>query len=164
MATLLLGLAMQASHAGPPAQAPDLFDFWIGDWRCSWKNADGTSGQGRNRITRTLDGQALEEQFEEDASDPPPVLRGRSLSVLHTASGQWRQSWVDNQGGFFAFTASVDGERRIFATELVPDGGRLKGQRMVFHDITRDAFTWDWEGTTDGGRHWSLLWRIQYRR
>ena len=163
-AACLLVLGLRSAGAAPPAQPADLFDFWLGEWTCTWKNADGTAGKGRNRIVRTLDGQAIEEQFEEDPSDPPPLLRGRSLSVLHKASGQWRQAWVDNQGGFFAFTASVDGERRVFATALLPDGERVVGQRMVFHDIARDAFTWDWERTTDGGRHWTLLWRIQYRR
>ena len=35
---------------------------------------------------------------------------------------------------------------------------------MVFHHITKDAFTWDWEGTTDGGKTWKLLWQLDYRR
>jgi len=106
----------------------------------------------------------IEELFEEDPADPPPLLRGHSISVLEKRSGLWRQAWADNQGGFFAFTASVDGDKRIFATELRAEDDQLKGQRMVFYAITKDAFTWDWEGTTDGGQRWKLLWRLQYRR
>ena len=164
VAAALIALAMQTSHAAPAPQAADLFDFWLGDWSATWKNADGTTGKGRNRIQRTLDGKVIEEQFEEDAGDPPPLLHGRSLSVRQQSTGVWRQSWVDSQGGFFAFSAAVDGDRRIFATDLVADGDKLKGQRMVFRDITRDAFTWDWEGTTDGGKTWKLLWQIAYKR
>lgn len=156
--------AAPASPVAPVPQAADLFDFWLGDWTVTWTNANGSLGKAHNRITRSLDGQVIEEQFEEDAADPPPLLRGHSISVLHRASGQWKQAWADNQGGFFAFTAQVDGERRIFATELRAEGGQVKGQRMVFRDITRDAFVWDWEGTTDGGAHWKLLWQLQYRR
>jgi hypothetical protein len=33
---------------------------------------------------------------------------------------------------------------------------------MVFRDVARDSFTWDWERQTDAG--WQLLWRLQYRR
>jgi hypothetical protein len=35
---------------------------------------------------------------------------------------------------------------------------------MVFYDIKKDSFTWDWEGTQDGGETWNLLWRINYTR
>jgi len=160
----LLTVAAQASHAAPAAQPPGLFDFWIGDWSATWKNPDGSTGKGRNHVTRTLDGKVIEEQFEEDPADPPPVLRGHSVSVLQQATGSWRQAWVDNQGGYFSFTASVEGDKRIFATDLRADGDQVKGQRMVFRDITHDAFTWDWEGTSDGGKTWKLLWQIAYRR
>ena len=92
------------------------------------------------------------------------MLRGRSLSVLHADSGTWKQAWVDNQGGFFSFTAAVDGDQRIFATELQRDGEVLRGQPMVFHGIEQNRFTWDWEGTRDGGQTWTRLWRLNYLR
>ncbi len=158
---LCMALSMSAARA---AQAADLFDFWVGDWSVSWTNADGTRGKARNRVAKILDGTVLEERFDEDASDPPPLLLGRSLSVLHKASGTWKQSWADNQGGFFAFTASVEGDKRIFATDLRTEGDTQRAQRMVFHGIRQDSFTWDWEGTSDGGLSWALLWRLEYRR
>ena len=164
LCTLLLSLAMHAVQAASPPQPTDLFDFWLGDWAVTWKNADGSAGKARNRIIRTLDGQVIEEQFEEDPADAGPLLRGHSISVLQKATGTWRQSWADNQGGFFAFTASVDGDKRIFATDFTTDGDKIKGQRMIFRNITHDAFMWDWEGTTDGGKSWKLLWQIAYKR
>ena len=161
--TLLLACTMQTTLAAPAAQPADLFDFWLGDWQVSWRNADGTTGKARNHVARILDGNVIEERFEEDAGDPAPLLKGRSLSV-RDAAGLWRQAWADNQGGFFALTGSADGDKRLFSTALTVAGSEVKGQRMVFHDITPDAFTWDWEGTTDGGRTWKLLWRLAYRR
>ncbi len=163
--SLLLALAMQTTSAAP-ASAPqpgDMFDFWVGDWQVSWKNADGSAGKARNHVSRILDGHVIEEQFEQDPADPAPLLKGRSLSVRDGA-GLWRQAWADNQGGFFALTASADGDKRLFSTALTPVGDQVKGQRMVFHHITKDAFTWDWEGTTDGGKTWKLLWQLDYRR
>lgn len=160
---LLLAVTMSSSFAAPAPQPADLFDFWLGDWQVAWKNADGTTGRARNHVSRILDDQVIEERFEADPADAPPLLKGRSLSV-RDAQGQWHQAWADNQGGFFALTASVDGDKRLFSTALVPAGDQVKGQRMVFHHITKDAFTWDWEGTTDGGKSWKLLWQLDYRR
>jgi hypothetical protein len=153
---LLLAITMQSTLAAPaPTPQPaDMFDFWVGDWQVTWKNADGTP---------ILDGNVLEEQFEQDPADKAPLLKGRSLSV-RDPKGQWHQAWADNQGGFFALTASADGDKRLFSTALVPAGDQVKGQRMVFHHITHDAFTWDWEGTTDGGKTWKLLWQLDYKR
>jgi hypothetical protein len=139
-------------------QPANLFDFWLGDWDAAWVNADGSQGHGRNRIDKILDGKVLEERFEEDAGGAGPRLVGRSISVL--SDGRWRQAWADNQGGFFALHAEVDGERRLFVT----DASGARQQRMVFHDIRPDAFVWDWEGTQDGGQSWQRLWRIEYRR
>ena len=162
---LLLALTMQTTFAAsaPTPQPADMFDFWVGEWQVSWKNSDGSVGRARNHVGRILDGAVIEERFEQDPADPPPLLSGRSLSVRDKA-GLWHQAWADNQGGFFALTASADGDRRLFSTALVPAGDQVKGQRMVFHHITRDAFTWDWEGTTDGGRTWKLLWQLDYKR
>jgi hypothetical protein len=160
-----MALASSLPGAAQPApQAADLFDFWLGDWQVTWKNADGTTGRARNHVQRILDGQVIEEQFEGVPDGSPHVLRGHSLSVLQKSTGLWRQAWADNEGSYFDFTGSVDGERRVFATSLVADGDKVKGQRMVFHDIARDGFTWDWEGTTDGGKTWKLLWQLHYRR
>ena len=158
----LMLLAALAGAAGP--QPADLFDFWLGDWDARWVNADGTRGSGRNHVARILDGRVLEERFEEDAGGSGPRLVGRSLSV-RDAAGTWRQAWADNQGGFFALHAEVEGERRLFVTDATTDAeGRRVAQRMVFHAIGADAFTWDWERTRDGGTSWQRLWRIEYRR
>ena len=107
----------------------------------------------------------IKENFEQDAGDPPPILRGHSISVLQQSSGIWQQAWADNQGGYFSFSASVDSDKRIFATamQLGPDNS-LRGQRMVFYDIRPDRFSWDWEGTRDGCKRWTLLRRLSYLR
>ncbi len=160
-----LAFTMQTTSAAPaPAPQPaDMFDFWVGDWNVTWKNADGSIGKAQNHVSRILDGNVIEEQFEADPAGPPPLLKGRSLSV-RDPQGLWHQAWADNQGGFFALTASADGDRRLFSTALTTVGDQVKGQRMVFHHIAANAFTWDWEGTTDGGRTWKLLWQLDYRR
>lgn len=172
-ALLALGLAgTPLLAAAQPASAPasaaasqpaDLFDFWVGEWQLSWLNADGSKGTGRNRITKILDGAAIQEDFEALTGSPPPMLKGRSLSML--AGGIWRQSWVDNQGGYFTFTAQVEGDKRVFVSAPRPlkDGSSLL-QRMIFGSITPKSMTWDWQSSTDGGKTWLLQWRILYSR
>jgi len=68
---------------------PDALDFWIGDWTVSWPDGTGT-----NQIRRILDDRVVEEVFECHAEDG--ALYGRSLSVLDTADGLWKQTWVDS--------------------------------------------------------------------
>lgn len=159
LATLLLTAALQPAQAAAPAE---LFDFWIGDWVVTWKNANGSPGQARNRVGKILDGQVIEENFEGDPAVTPRLL-GRSLSVRDKA-GVWHQAWADNQGGFFALTGGSVGETRFFATDFKPVGDQVKGQRMRFYDIKPDAFEWDWEGSSDGGKTWTLIWRLHYQR
>jgi hypothetical protein len=160
IASLLLTATLAPAQAAPaPAE---LFDFWIGDWVVSWQNANGSLGQARNRVSKILDGQVIEEDFAGDPAVTPRLL-GRSLSVRDKA-GVWRQAWADNQGGFFALTGSADGDSRYFSTEFRAVGEQLQGKRMRFYDIRPDGFTWDWEGSNDGGKTWALLWRLHYRR
>lgn len=161
IAGLLLAAAMQPAISAPTAPA-DLFDFWVGDWVLTWNKPDGSPVKARNRITKILDGQVIEENFEGDPALPQRLL-GRSLSV-RDKQGVWHQAWVDNQGGYLSMTGSVEGGSRYFSTAFQQAGEQSKGQRMRFYDIKPDSFMWDWEGSSDGGRTWTLIWRIQYQR
>lgn len=159
LAAALFATLLQPAQATAPAE---LFDFWVGDWVVSWKQADGSPARGRNRVSKILDGKVIEEDFSGDPGVAPRLL-GRSLSVLD-AGGVWRQAWADNQGGFFALTGSAEGGSRYFSTGFRQVGEQQQGKRMRFHDIQPDRFTWDWEGSNDGGKTWTLLWRLHYRR
>ena len=35
---------------------------------------------------------------------------------------------------------------------------------MVFKNITHDEFDWSWEGSKDGGKTWTVVWPIHYKR
>ena len=118
---------------------------------------------GKNHIFRVLDGKVLEENFAITAGKQAG-FKGKSLSVYNPTTKVWRQAWTDNQGGYFDFYGSIDGEKKMFATQPREKDGKIIQQRMVFYNINLDKFTWDWEGTTDGGKTWNLLWRINYTR
>lgn len=139
------------------------FDFWVGHWVVTWAEADGSTAAGTNTITRVLDGKVIQEDFRATEGTMKGYL-GRSLSVYNPRTGTWHQGYADNQGGYFNFVGDRDDDRRIFKTEMVMQGEKRIIKRMVFYDITADSLMWDWEGSEDGGKTWTLRWRIHYKR
>ena len=162
--TILLLLMSTISYAQLPEEPEKYFDFWVGDWEATWDEGDGKIGKGTNRIEKILDGMVIQENFEV-IEGKAKGFKGTSISTYQAPLETWKQSWADNQSTFYYFKGSVDGENRIFQTEVfdMPDGSRLT-QRMVFKEIEEDSMTWDWEASKDGGDSWTLNWRIQYKR
>ena len=141
-----------------------LFDFWLGNWDATWDEADGKKGKGTNLIEKILDGKVLQENFMV-LKGQSQGFKGVSISVFNPQSQEWKQSWADNQGGYYAFRGRAEGEKRIFQTDVVRlNDGRQFTQRMVFKDITPQSMTWDWESSGDGGKSWTLNWRIFYTK
>lgn len=141
-------------------------DFWLGEWDLTWPaGAKGVVERGHNSVRRTFDGCVVEEHFTGDPKMQGGKLVGMSVSVWVPAARVWKQTWVDNQGGYLDFTGGqADGGAFILQREgRAPDGSALR-QRMVFKNITRDSFDWMWERSTDGGKSWQLVWPIHYAR
>ena len=69
---LLACIALVAGNAEAQSSAPAkceskefrAFDFWIGEWRVTWKTPQGQPAEGRNSIRRILDGCAVEEDWK----------------------------------------------------------------------------------------------------
>lgn len=140
----------------------EYFDFWVGEWNVSWEEEDGM-GCGTNHVEKTLDGTVIQENFR-ILEGGNKGFKGTSISVYQPRFERWKQAWADNNGGYFNFTGKVDGENRIFQTDVVSRDDKEFTQRMVFYDITEDSMTWDWEASEDGGETWTLNWRIFYER
>ncbi|WP_424963456.1 hypothetical protein [Ekhidna sp.] len=158
---LITSFGIMAQQPPKPSEE-DLskMDFWVGKWNLTW---DG--GKGTNLIEKKLDGRVIQENFEATEGNYKGYL-GMSISTFNPADGKWHQAWADNQGGYIDLIGIMDGETRIFQTtnfRKQPDG-KESVSRMRFYNITEDAFTWDWEATTDGGETWNLNWRINYKR
>ena len=150
-----------------PCSSPEArqFDFWLGDWDLTWP-AEQTGGDerdigtGTNQISRLFGDCAIEERF---ATSDGSFL-GRSLSVFDSRTGVWRQTWVDNTGGYLVFTGDFDGETMELRTEPEERDDEIIVQRMIFTDVTADSLNWTWQGSRDGGTNWNDLWNIAYRR
>ncbi|MGV3614438.1 MAG: DUF1579 family protein [Fimbriimonas sp.] len=145
----------------PDAPAARQFDFWVGEWECVGRLAQGPGKwqetRGHNRIRKILDGKIIEENFE------MPGLIGRSVSAYNAQHKRWYQTWVDNGGAYIALSGGMQGKEMILQSVPAPATPKAYS-RMVFTNITRDGFLWRWEGTKDAGRHWTLQWELNYRR
>lgn len=160
---LLFPLAALSQISVESLEPEEYFDFWVGQWEVSWEEGDGM-GHGTNHIVKTLDGKVLRENFE-ITEGQNTGFKGTSISVYQPRFERWKQAWADNNGGYYDFTGMVEGNKRIFQTEVRElEDGRKFTQRMVFYDITNDSMTWDWEASEDGGETWTLNWRIFYDR
>lgn len=135
------------------------YDFWVGDWVLTWKNADGTISKGTNTIAKILDGRVIQEHFEDEKG-----FKGTSITVYNTKQKTWRQAWADNQGGYFNFNGAVEDGNFVFKTQPVERDGMVFIQKMVFRHVKSDGFTWDWMGSQDGGQNWRINWQIFYTK
>jgi hypothetical protein len=124
-------------------------------------NNTGQTDRGMNSVQRILDGCIVQENFSgADAMH----LRGQSVSIFDVRAGKWKQTWVDNEGGYLDFVGEFkDGQMILVREATSPDGSRAL-RRMVFKNITHDEFDWSWEGSRDGGKTWAVLWPIHYKR
>jgi|GEM_PF-857948 len=157
----ILSVCTVPLYATPPAID---YSFWLGKWEVSWDEGQGKTGQGVNTITSTLDGKVIQEEFE-ITSGQSKGFKGKSMSIYHAYSKSWKQSWVDNSGGYYSFTGGVDKEGNpTFITAPTKIGDDTVISRMVFKNISSDSLTWDWEGSKDGGLTWALNWRIHYKK
>ncbi len=158
----MLSYSIARAQTTEPCSAHEhaQLDFWVGQWNAEWKNTDGKTETGTNIITKILDGCALEENFS--ASDKS--LIGKSLSIYNINKKLWQQTWVDNTGAYLDFTGGFENDKMIFSRKVITKTGKEITQRMVFYDITANAFEWNWESSDDGGSTWKLLWKIHYTR
>lgn len=127
-------------------------DFWVGEWDCTF----GEDVWASNRITKTLGGRVILEEFRSKG------LSGMSTSVYNARLGRWRQTWVDDQGGYLVFEGGRVGED--FVLDQDPERSSSPGRaRMVWSEITADGFDWDYQKQDEIGE-WKSAWLIRYTR
>lgn len=135
----------------------EQFDFWLGTWDLTWDEG----GHGTNTVERILDGCIIKESFE--GAMPFGLYRGISLSAYDPKQKRWRQTWVDNRGGYLEFTGQFEDDRMILQRSTEQNGTSIQ-QRMVWHSISEDSLDWRWQKSEDGGATWSTIWAIHYTR
>jgi hypothetical protein len=164
IAAALIAAPAIASEAPPAPAAPPScdsaehrqMDFWLGEWKLTWPG-----GTGINRITRDFKNCVITENFEAQTG-APPLLKGMSVSSYQPLNKMWRQTWVDDQNGYYHLSGGPKADG-TFVLQTIRMGREPKMTRMVFENIKRDSFTWRWQSSEDGGV-WTDTWVIQYAR
>jgi hypothetical protein len=129
------------------------FDFWIGEWELTW----GEDKHGTNLIDRVMDGVVIQENFKSDG------YHGMSVSVFSKEDSCWHQTWVDSSGSYLDFIGGFSNGKMILIRDGIVDDRSVQ-QRMVWYDISKDTFQWNWERSEDQGISWKVIWKIQYQR
>jgi hypothetical protein len=150
-----------APAARPPAcQAAEQrqFDFWIGRWEVF--TPDGKKA-GDNRIEPIDGGCALIERWQGVGG-----FSGTSLNSWDARAGQWRQHWIDNQGGLLRLAGGLEGQRMVLAsTEPDPTRpGRSLRQRISWTPLADGAVRQLWERSDDDGARWTTVFDGRYVR
>ena len=165
MLAVVLSASMSFTQQAPnPCAAPEQkqLDFWVGSWDLTWPgDKAGQVDHGTNNITRVLESCVVEENF---SAGDAGHLRGKSVSIFDTHAAKWKQTWVDNEGGYLDFTGEWKDGQMILSREAVGPGGAKSLQRMVFKNISANEFDWSWESSKDGGKTWTVQWPIHYKR
>jgi hypothetical protein len=158
--TAIAGLALASLgsasrvHEIPPEKQ---LDFWVGHWNVEDTTPGAKKAKGVNNIERLYGGKVIHENFKMGS------FEGQSWSVFNPQQKVWLQTWVDNSGGYIAMkSTTADGDLAI--QTLPREATPLAASRMVFSDVKPGSFTWRWEATKDGGKTWTLNWRLQYTR
>jgi len=166
----LSGFSVFAQQSGSPTTTPNpcaapeqkQLEFWVGEWDLTWPGEkQGEVGRGTNSVRRVLETCVVEENF---SGEKAMHLRGISVSIFDTRAGKWKQTWVDNEGGYLDFVGEFKGGQMILSRDAVRPDGTKAMQRMIFKNITRNEFDWSWESSTDGGKTWQVQWPIHYKR
>ena len=153
----------QSGTAASKLGGPDAMDFWVGKWKLTWKDKDGSTATGKNKINKILKDKVVKEEFKA-LTGSMEGFKGRSLSVYNPRTGIWNQTWVDSQSAYMTFVGEFVGEKRIFKREFTSADGKKIMQRMVFYNIKTTEFDWDWQMSTDNGKTWKTQWSIHYIR
>ncbi len=162
--TASAGQAAAAQNPPPSCSQPEQkqFDFWLGTWDLTWPGSKpGKIDHGTNTIQRVMDACVVAENFSGGDS---MHLRGMSVSTFDGRTRKWKQTWVDNEGGYLDFTGEFRAGKMILGREAIRPGGAHVLQRMVFKNIAENEFDWSWEASKDGGKTWQVQWPIHYKR
>ncbi|MGH3073214.1 MAG: hypothetical protein ACRDNB_13240 [Gaiellaceae bacterium] len=149
---------MSVAHAEPltiELDAARQFDFWLGEWDCSW-HADGLEHVGTNSVYADLGAMVLVENFD---GRPSLDYQGLSYSVYDRKAQCWRQTWVDSEGTYLDFAGRYeDGAMELRRSA---DGSLF---RMRWENIEPNRFDWSYQRSDDQGETWTALWEIGYTR
>jgi hypothetical protein len=138
-------------------------DFWIGDWDIvvharAKADAPLVDAKGRQHVEAVLGGCAIAETFAADG--PGPAWAGRSYSSWQPQLAKWRQTWVDDSGGYIALTGGIENG----VMTLYGEPSASFQMRMVYERVTPTSLHWEWQRSSDAWATTITMMAIDYTR
>ncbi len=169
-AALLLSQAVVSTPPPVPPPSPLCasaghhgFDFWVGEWNVYPNAKDSAKAPltAHSRIERLYDGCAIRENWM-----PLKGGDGGSLNSYDPSTGQWRQLWLDSQGGQVHFDGGLAGQSMVLTGfwRGVNGPGQDGLIRMTYTPLDPDSVRQHGEISTDQGLTWSDSFDLIYRR
>jgi len=134
------------------------FDFWIGEWDVVSTN--GGALAGNSKIELILGSCVIQENWTGGLGHA-----GKSYNTFNPNLKRWEQFWVDDAAGMIHFYGNLkDGVMDYWTDEIPqPDGTKLK-RHLQFIPQGADQVRQFSQGSTDGGKTWTVEYDLTYHR
>ncbi len=162
----LLALLSVAANAQAARDGAHDFDFARGVWHTHitrvlnpFDGGDKTStSDGTKTATALWGGSGWIEEL--DVTGPEGHWKGATLFLYNKASGQWSQSYIDQDSADVSgpeIGEFKDGRGEFYST--AKRGGRTVLTRGVWSDITPTSHRYEIAFSRDGGRSWAPVFK-----
>ncbi len=153
------------------------FDFWIGEWDVSNRQANPAApsnstlyatGSAELRVYPVADGCGLVEHWEGNLGWGRVL--GFSLRAYDPRTDSWSilLNWPAPNSGtpatFSTFEGGFRHGRGEFFNSIVGADGNVTKSRFTFSDISSNRYRWDGASSTDDGLTWKTTWIMEGNR
>ena len=120
----LNSIGQTASNCNCCAEPYRQFDFWLGDWEVF-----DTVGNkvGENQLIILQDSCAMQENW----TSAKGGFTGTSYNYYNAQDKQWRQVWVDNQGGSLQLKGNFNNNKMILRDDLKANNKGVKSYNRI---------------------------------
>ncbi|PQA86494.1 hypothetical protein [Hyphococcus luteus] len=155
--------AAQDQTAPEPAPKPTpcsteeyrQFDFWLGEWDVTPAGQDKPVAV--NRISAQHGGCVVLEEYEAGG------YSGMSLNFYDKTAGEWRQTWMSNQGAPLYLAGGLDETgAMVMSDEGLVDGDKIN--RITWTANDDGAVRQLWEQSEDDGESWKTVFDGLYTK
>jgi hypothetical protein len=135
-------------------------DFWVGEWDVR-PTANPAAPVSRSSITLEYNGCIIHEHWKPTGG----AGGGESFNLFDRSFNQWRQTWVDATGGQHDYRGKLEGKNMVYYGDLPsPAGAPRAHTRLTFFNIHPDTVRQFAEGSSDGGKTWTVNYDLTYVR
>ena len=158
---LIACVSLSAQNNKPcPCCSEDFrqFDFWLGDWEAF--TPDGKLA-GTNHIIVLMDSCIVQENWVSARGK----YRGTSYNFFNSATKNWHQTWIDNQGGNLLLDGKFqDGKMILTSKEVKGPNGNSIFNRITWTPHPDGTVRQLWESSADGKKNWTIAFDGTYKK